>query len=100
MTIEQKQHIAVDQQLVRAALDGHTSTFGTVVERCWMVIAFVLSKVPDADPKSITKEDLLEDEWIQKIINDLQYFPRVICNSQNEQYSGLSLMNNPEIKVF
>jgi hypothetical protein len=29
-------------------------------------------KLPSADPpKSITKEDLLDDTWIKKIINDL-----------------------------
>ena len=62
MTTEQKQNIAVDQQLVRAALFGETAAFGAIVEKYWnMVVALALSKVPDgAEAEDIAQESFLK----------------------------------------
>lgn len=62
MAAELKQNLAEDYQLVRAALDGETSAFGTIVERYWnMVIALALSKVSDAaEAEDIAQESFLK----------------------------------------
>jgi RNA polymerase sigma-70 factor (ECF subfamily) len=62
MTTEQKQNIAGDQQLVRAALLGENSAFGAIVEKYWnMVVALALSKVTDgAEAEDIAQESFLK----------------------------------------
>ena len=62
MAVELKQTIAGDRQLVRAALNGETSAFGTIVEKYWnMVVALALSKVSDAaEAEDIAQESFLK----------------------------------------
>jgi len=62
MAVELKQIIAGDRQLIRAALNGETSAFGTIVERYWnMVVALALSKVSDAaEAEDIAQESFLK----------------------------------------
>ena len=54
--------MAGDRQLVRAALLGENSAFGTIVERYWnMVVALALSKVSDAaEAEDIAQESFLK----------------------------------------
>ncbi|MGB2862243.1 MAG: sigma-70 family RNA polymerase sigma factor [Sedimentisphaerales bacterium] len=62
MTVELRQNITGDRQLVRAALLGETSAFGAIVERYWnMVVALALSKVSDAaEAEDIAQESFLK----------------------------------------
>ena len=62
MAVGLKQNMAGDQQLVRAALLGETSAFGTIVEKYWnMVVALALSKVSDAaEAEDIAQESFLK----------------------------------------
>jgi len=62
MAVELKQTITGDRQLVRAALNGEASAFGTIVERYWnMVVALALSKVSDAaEAEDIAQESFLK----------------------------------------
>jgi RNA polymerase sigma-70 factor (ECF subfamily) len=62
MATEQKQNIAGDQQLVRAALLGETYAFGAIVEKYWnMVVALALSKISDAaEAEDIAQESFLK----------------------------------------
>jgi RNA polymerase sigma-70 factor (ECF subfamily) len=62
MANELKHNIAGDRQLVRAALDGEASAFGTIVEKYWnMVVALALSKIADAaEAEDIAQESFLK----------------------------------------
>jgi RNA polymerase sigma-70 factor (ECF subfamily) len=62
MANEPKHNIAGDRQLVRAALDGEASAFGTIVEKYWnMVVALALSKIADAaEAEDIAQESFLK----------------------------------------
>jgi RNA polymerase sigma-70 factor (ECF subfamily) len=53
---------ATDEQLVRAAVAGDVSAFGTLVERHWnMVVALALSKTADpADADDVAQESFLK----------------------------------------
>ena len=62
MAVQLQQNIAGDHQLVRAALLGENSAFGTIVEKYWnMVIALALSRVSDsAEAEDIAQESFLK----------------------------------------
>jgi RNA polymerase sigma-70 factor (ECF subfamily) len=62
MSDELKHSFDGDRQLVRAALDGEASAFGTIVERYWnMVVALALSKISDAaEVEDIAQESFLK----------------------------------------
>ena len=62
MAGEPKQNMTGDRQLIRAALLGENSAFGTIVERYWnMVVALALSRVSDAaEAEDIAQESFLK----------------------------------------
>jgi RNA polymerase sigma-70 factor, ECF subfamily len=62
MADESRQPMAQDEQLIRLALSGQTSAFGTLVGRYWkMVFAMALTRITDpAEAEDVAQESFLK----------------------------------------